>query len=118
MSDTELKLQNGKYAASRYGGFETVCGNEELAQRVEMKLCARRGGFALMPEFGSRLYLLPKVQPSQREAAARQYIAEALAGETGLRLESLELYPAGEDGVRLSMVFSGADGGFEIEWGN
>lgn len=118
MSDTELKLQNGKYTASRYGGLETVRGSGELAQRVEMKLCARRGGFALMPEFGSRLYLLPTIPPSQREAAARQYIAEALADETGIRLESLELFPSGDDGVKLSMVFSAADGGFEIEWGN
>lgn len=114
----ELKLQNGKYAASSAGGFETVSGAVELAQRVEMKLCARRGGFALMPEFGSRLHLLPKVHASQREAAARQYIAEALADEPEIQLERLELSSAGEDGLHLSMSFLGASGGFEVEWRN
>lgn len=114
VDDTELRLKNGKYTARAGGGVETVQGAEELAQRVEMKLTARRGGFALAPEFGSRLYMLPGMHVSQREAAARQYIAEALADEDGLALELLEM--RGEaDMLELHLEFSYAGGGFELE---
>lgn len=114
----ELKLVNGKYSASKLGGFETVGGDEELIQRIEMKLCARRGGFALMPEYGSRLYLLANMHASQREASARQYIAEALADEPGVRLEALDIACVGEDGLHLTMEFSAGQSGFELEWGD
>lgn len=94
----EIKLSNGRYVASQFGGLETVRGDEELAQRIVMKLASRRGGFAPMPDFGSRLYLLTGIKPSERELAARQYIIEALSDEQGLTLTSLELGRADDEG--------------------
>lgn len=110
----ELKLENGRYCSGNGGGFETVRGSSELAQRVEMKLCARRGGFALMPEFGSRLYMLPKVRASEREAAARQYIAEALSDEPEVVLSGIVLSYGDEGVLRLELTFNGDEDGFEI----
>ena len=67
---------------NKYGGFATVSGEDETVQRVLMKLTARRGAFAPLPEFGSGLYTLPRLKRSQRETAARQMVHEALADET------------------------------------
>lgn len=100
----ELKLENGKYSAVSRGGLERVSGTEEMRQRVEMKLTAHRGGFALMPEFGSRLYLLPSVKPSQRAAAAEQFITEALSDESGLSLQNLTLTDNGDGCIALDVT--------------
>ena len=87
----EIKLTDGRYSASPLGGFATVRGARELGQRVAMKLTARRGGFAILPEYGGRLPLLLRVKASERNTTARQLVAEALADEPGLALDSLEL---------------------------
>lgn len=77
----ELKLSDGDYTAAAGGMLKTVSGTEELLQRVALKLAARRGAFPFMPQFGSRLYELSRAKNAQREAAARQYIVEAIADE-------------------------------------
>ena len=112
--DMELKLTDGKYTAISRGGLESVSGSEELKQRIEMKIRARRGKFTLMPEFGSRLYLLPAVKPRQRKAAAEQYIAEALAGEDRISIENIELLDKGGGIIELSLRLRKAGGSFEI----
>ena len=82
----ELKLEQGRYVPGA-GGLLRVTGANEIAQRVMMKLTARRGGFAPLPEYGSALYtLLHTARPSEYETAAMQYIAQALADEAGLRV--------------------------------
>ena len=110
----ELRLTDGKYTAVSRGGLESVSGSEELKQRIEMKIHARRGGFALMPEFGSRLYLLPAVRPKQRRAAAEQYIAEALAGEEGLSIEEVELLDRGSGKMELNLKLKKSGGSFSL----
>ena len=67
------KLREGDYCPNGEGAFQQVSGAEELLERVLFKLSVRRGSFPLLPELGSRLYLLPREKPSAREA---------LAGET------------------------------------
>ncbi|MGI5935755.1 MAG: hypothetical protein ACOX7I_02970 [Oscillospiraceae bacterium] len=101
----ELKLIDGDYAADASGGLATVSGIEELAQRVLMKLTARRGSFPLMPDYGSRLYTLPSVKPSQRLMAAEQYVLEALEGEEDLRLRSLDIKYLKDDCMELELAF-------------
>ena len=71
-----------------------------------MKLAARRGGFALLPEFGSRLYLLGTVRASERETAARQYVAEALADEENLVLDRLSVSGLEEGSIRIDTEFT------------
>ncbi len=102
----DLKLKDGCYVVSNAGGFATVNGYEELAQRISMKLAARRGGFALLPEFGSRLYLLGNTRVSEWEATARQYVAEALADEDYLELESLSVSGVQEGSIRITTEFT------------
>ena len=110
----ELKLENGGYVPARYLDLATVSGAEELAQRIVMKLTARRGGFAPLPDYGSRLYALGAVKAGQREAAARQYIAEALSGETGVALTELAMDEL-DGALTLKLTFAAGDGSVEVE---
>ena len=108
----ELELKNGRYVTAD-GAPATVSGAEELRQRILMKLCARRGSFLPLPEYGSRLHLLQRCKAAQREAAARQYIAEALEGEDA-ELEKLAVAQRG-DRLFLDMVFRTQDDSIRLE---
>lgn len=104
----ELKLENGKYI-SRNGGVATVGGAEELAQRITMKLVARRGKFWPMPDYGSRLYtLLNGIKPEDRKTAVREFVAEALAEEQGISLDGISMDTVGDTLLlRLDFTYSG-----------
>lgn len=99
----ELKLQNGAYLMNAAGGFQTVSGNEELVQRALMRLTARRGGFYPLPDYGSRLYTLCRMKPSERSAAARQFAVEALASEPRITVGEVEYLPGPENSAQLKL---------------
>ncbi len=94
----ELKLKNGDYVTDGVGGLQRVEGREELLQRVLFRLTAHRGAFPFREELGSRLWQLGRLPAAQRQSAAAQYVAEALAEERELSVESVELTPR-EDGT-------------------
>ena len=104
LSSMELKLRDGDYLPDGRGSFETASGIDEILERVLFKLTARRGGFALMPELGSRLYLLGRQKPSERLSAAKQYVLEALADEEDISLLSVDLADGAGETV-LTVVF-------------
>ncbi|MEG1633340.1 MAG: hypothetical protein RR314_04740 [Oscillospiraceae bacterium] len=111
----ELALENGKYTASATGRLNTVEGERELCQRLVMKLSARRGGFAPLPDYGSRLHeLLRSVKPSEREGAARQFAAEALADEPGVTVESAAVVDKGDGTAELSLALRVGDGALTL----
>ena len=89
----ELKLENGKYSLSPAGIPETVSGAEELAQRIAMRLTARRGEFWPEERYGSRLFTLGKLKPSQRATAAREFVEEALLEERDVSVTKVEYKP-------------------------
>ena len=105
----ELKLQNGRYPLSAAGVPETVRGAEELLQRARMRLTARRGAFWPDPDYGSRLYTLSQMKPSQRAAAAKLFAAEALSGEPAVRVADTALFPDGDGGLSVAVTLE-ADG--------
>ena len=73
-----LLLQNRDYAPDGNGGVAVVQDGEELLGEVLFRLTARRGGFPFLPALGSRMHLLRRVKPSERESLALQYAVEAL----------------------------------------
>ena len=89
-----LALVNRDYAA-KGNGLAAVSGKEAVLQRVLMKLMARRGQFPFLEDFGSRLWTLGQLSPVERQAAAEQYVAEALADEVGLKVDSVTLADSG-----------------------
>ena len=105
----ELKLKNGDYVPDGVGGLHRVRGQEELLQRIVFKLTARRGMFPFWEDLGSRLWQLGRLSASQRRSAAAQYVAEALADERNISLESVELSEP-EGGVaqlRVALRYAG-----------
>ena len=104
----ELKIKDGDYVPDGMGGLQRVSGREELLQRVLFRLTARRGGFALAPSLGSKLYLLGREKPGNRQAAAKKYAVEALDGETGVTVEDVSLVYGGEmSGLRVKLRYEG-----------
>lgn len=104
----ELLLRNGDYTPDGKGGFARAAGGEELLQRVLFKLTARRGGFPLLPELGSRLYELPGHKPGEWEMLARQYVSEALSGEKELAVTGVTVTPAGDGAaVKVTLDYRG-----------
>ena len=90
-----LILREGDYVPDGRGGFRKAEGEEELLERILWKLSVRRGSFPFLPELGSRLHLLGRIQARERQALAGQYVMEALADEdvvvAGVELEGEEM---------------------------
>lgn len=96
-------LNNGDYLPDGCGGVCRAEGADALVQEAMFRLSCRRGAFPLLPELGSRLHLLGCEKPSARDAAARQYAAEALEG-LPVTVEDVFLTAAGGDlAVRVSL---------------
>ena len=92
----ELTLRDGDYVSDGAAGLCRVQGQEALLQRVLFRLTARRGCFPFRETLGSRLWQLGQLTGTARQAAAKQYVAEALEEETGLTVESVTLVQSKE----------------------
>ena len=104
----ELRLNDGDYTVTEQGALEVASGTEELLQRVLFRLKTHRGGFAPMPELGSRLYLLQREKPSHRQGAAEQYVLEALREEEDLVVERVQLTQNGDTiSVTVALLYQG-----------
>lgn len=106
----EIKLINGDYVPDGLGGIQRSSGADALLQRVLFRLTARRGQFPMLPDLGSRLYLLGKEVPSQRSSAAKQYVTEALAEEE-VSITDVQLSPFldGRMEVTVLLDYQGTD---------
>lgn len=98
----ELWLRDGDYVKDGRGGLVRLEGAEALLQRVLFRLCARRGGFPLLPEMGSELYRLGGEPRAGRLSAARQYVAQALEKEP-VSVENVALRDGGQGHVTVEV---------------
>jgi phage gp46-like protein len=110
----ELKLENGQYVTAGSGIPERVEGTEELLQRARMRLTARRGSFYPDPDYGSRLYQLGALKPSQRSAAAKLYAAEALQPERELSVGTVTYTPGADDSATVTVELLYGNGATEL----
>lgn len=92
----ELALRNGDYLSNGAAGLRRVQGKEALLQRVLFRLTAKRGSFPFWETLGSRLWQLGQLPPSARQAAAKQYVVEALEEERGLTVKDVSLTQEGD----------------------
>ena len=90
-----IQMDQKDYVADG-GTVASASGGSALLSDVLFRLSARRGGFVLLPEFGSRMYLLRREKPSARAALARQYAAEALADLTDVEVTDAAVSAEGE----------------------
>lgn len=107
----ELKFDSGEYVKNAYGGFRTVSGRDELLQRALMRLSARRGSFFPLPDFGSELHTLFSMKKSQRAAAARRMVYEALEPEKELAAENVDYRETGDGTALVTVTLRLAGGG-------
>lgn len=98
----ERKLVNGDYVPDGAGGLCSLSGAEEVLARALYRLTARRGGLPFLPELGSRLHLVFNAKPSERQALAAQYAAEALEEEPDLKVTGVNL-AEGEHSAELTV---------------
>lgn len=97
------------------GSVASVRGGSALLSDVLFRLSARRGGFVLMPEFGSRMYLLRREKPSLRSALALQYAAEALEELSELEVTGAEVSEVDERlRVQVELTWQGEP--LTVEW--
>lgn len=92
----ERVIVDRDYVPDGAGGLRVLSGAEEMLARVLYRLTARRGAFPFLPELGSRLNLVLREKPSDRQAVAAQYVAEALEEERDLKVTAVELSELGE----------------------
>lgn len=106
---SQLLLRSGDYVPDGKGGFCSANEGEEVLQRILLRLTARRGGCPFLPAFGSRLYLLRRAKPGEREALARTYVAEALAEEIDLEITDVTLTETtgGQAKVAVQLLWRG-----------
>lgn len=101
-------LHNGDYVPDGIGGFEKKNGVQGILCEALFRLSMKRGSFPLLPELGSRLYLVGREKPSARNMAARQYAMEALEGLDVTVLDAVVTLAS--DGVANIKVTLSAEG--------
>lgn len=77
------------------GAVAGVSGGEAVVNEVLFRLTARRGSYPLMPQLGSRLYLLSREKPSDWQVLARRYAEEALAELSDLTVKKANVTQSG-----------------------
>ena len=110
----ELWIKDGDYVPDGSGGLARLEGDEALLQRVLFRLCARRGGFPLLPELGSELYRLSGEKGAGRLSAARQYVAQALAEEP-VTVDEVALSPVGEGRIGVTVRLTAQSQSLQVE---
>ena len=103
-----LQIRSGDYVSDGAGGLRRTQGQEALLEQVLFRLTARRGQFLFLEDLGSSLWQLGRVSAAGRQAAAKQYVAEALADEEGLTVESVTLVQeSGAAHVTAALTYEG-----------
>ncbi len=111
-----IQMDQKDYVADGVGSVVSVSGGNALLSDILFRLSARRGGFVLMPEFGSRMHLLRQEKPSAWSALACQYAAEALEELTDVTVTDAAVTAAGNRlNVRVDLSWHGEPLAVELE---
>jgi len=90
-----LLIQDRDYVAEG-DSVAAVSGGAGLINEILFRLTVRRGSFPLLPDLGSRLYLLRTEKSSGWQSLARQYAAEALEKMPDLTVVQARVTTEGE----------------------
>lgn len=111
-----ILLENQDYVPDGEGSVSSVSGGDAILSDVLFRLTARRGSFVLLPEFGSRMYLLRGEKPSARTLLARQYAVEALADMEDIAVTDAAVTTEGEKLlIHVELTWQGQSLAVELE---
>jgi len=111
-----MLIRNGDYVPDGQGSVLSAYGGEAVICDVLFRLSARRGGFPLMPELGSRMHRLRWEKPSARTALARRYAVEALHGLEGVTVTDATVSVVGDRlWVQVDLLWQGRSLTAELE---
>lgn len=79
-------IRAGDHGVCARGYPAVIDGAQEIMQRALLRLCVRKGSFALDPALGSELHRLRFMSGQHLERAALAYVQEALAPMRELRV--------------------------------
>lgn len=109
-------LENRDYVPDGAGSVASVRDGAAVLSEALFRLTARKGGFALLPELGSELYLLRNERPSRRAALARQYAAQALDGLEDVAVADASVSEGeGRLRIRVELIWQGRPLTAELE---
>ena len=91
-----LLLRNRDYADDGNGGVAVVQDGDELLGEVLFRLAVRRESFPFLPDLGSRMHLLRRVKPSERDNLTLQYAVEALEDLTEVTVTGASVQQEGD----------------------
>ena len=106
-------LRDGDYRPDGQGGLERASGAQAVLEQALFLLTARRGGFPLLPEVGSRLYELPRAKPADRGALGAAYAAQALAALPELEVRGAD-WDEGTGALTVRLHWQGTDLGLTV----
>lgn len=106
-------LRDGDYRPDGRGGLEQASGAQAVLEQALFLLTARRGGFPLLPEVGSRLYELPRAKPADRGALGAAYAAQALAALPELEVRGAD-WDEGTGTLTVRLHWRGTDLGLTV----
>ena len=111
-----ILMKERDYVPDGAGSVSSARGGEAVISDVLFRLSARRGGFALMPGFGSRMYRLRSEKPSARTALARQYAVEALSDLEDVAVTDAAVSVSGDKLlIRVDLAWQGQALAVELE---
>ena len=103
-----LLLKDRDYADDGNGGVAVVQDGDELLGEVLFRLAVRRESFPFLPSLGSRMHLLRRVKPSERESLALQYAVEALEDLTEVTVTGASVRQEnGAFGISVELLWQG-----------
>lgn len=110
----ENLLRGGDYVPDGFGGFVRLEEEQARLACALFRLTCRRGAFAFLPELGSGLRELGKYRPSEREEAARQLAAQALAG-MGLEVTGARVRMISDEQADVAVYLRDESGAHTLE---
>lgn len=111
----DTMLMGGDHYTDARGLPVALTGARELLQRALIRLCVRKGSFALDPALGSELHRLRHSESEWNNRLALSYVQEALQGMPEISVASVSCTPGGADNLRVAVSLAVGEELYDLE---
>ncbi len=99
----DFNISNGDYNLTPSGHIERVSGDEDIKQRILIRLVIRKGSFVYDEDLGSELYKLYREKRSNIPNMAKQYVIDALEPETDISVQDVSVIWMSSNEIQISI---------------